>query len=330
MMESSPFIRIYTNIRNFLFGAINKEFLIFLLFLFISSLFWLGMTLNETYERDYVIPVSLDKIPKNVVLTKDLHDTIVITVRDKGFLHAAYSYTGKIRRLKINFMNYAKNNKGGRGIVVPSDLQKLIYKNLYGSSKIVSIKPDRLDFTYNYGLSKKVPVKLVGKVVPAKSYYLARTKFWPDSVMVYASKEKLDSIKYIATENINIVNFEDTVINEVALDKIAEVKVVPSKVKIGLYPDILTEGTIEVPIVAINMPAGKVLRTFPSKVTVKFIVGASKFRDIRPEQFLVVADYSELAVRHSDKCNIYLRTTPHGTSKAQLEVKQVDYLIEQR
>ena len=329
MMESSPLLRIYTKIRNFLFGAINKEFLIFLLFLFISFLFWLGTTLNETYEREYVVSVSLDKIPKNVVLTKDLQDTVVVSVRDKGFLHAAYSYSGKISRLKINFMNYAKN-KGGRGIVVPSDLQKLIYKNLYGSSKIVSIKPDRLDFTFNYGLSKKVPVRLVGKVVPAKSYYLARTKFWPDSVMVYASKEKLDSIKYITTDDINIVNFEDTVITEVALDKIAEAKIVPSKVKLGLYPDILTEGSIEVPIVAINMPAGKVLRTFPSKVTVKFIVGASKYKNIRPEQFLVVADYRELAARHSDKCNIYLRTTPHGTSKAQLEVKQVDYLIEQR
>lgn len=329
MMDYSPISHAYTKIRNFLFAAFNKEFLIFLLFLLISIVFWLGMTLNETYEREYVIPVTLDKIPKNVVLTKTPHDTIVVSVRDKGFLHAAYIYSGKIRRLKINFINYA-NGKGGKGMVSPSELQKLIYKDLYNSSKIVSVKPDRLDFVFNYGLSKKVPVKLVGKVVPDKNYYLARTKFWPDSVMVYAAKEKLDSIKYVVTEDINIVNFEDTVITEVALDKIDEAKLVPSKVKLGLYPDILTEGSIEVPIVAINMPEGKVLRTFPSKVTVKFIVGASKYRDIRPEQFLVVADYHELISHHSDKCNIYLRTAPHGASKVQLEVKQVDYLIEQR
>lgn len=329
MMDYSPIERVYTKIRNFLFAAFNKEFLIFLLFLFISTIFWLGMTLNETYEREYVIPVTLDKIPQNVVLTKNVHDTVIVTVRDKGFLHAAYTYSDKIRRMRINFLNYA-NNKGERGYVSQSELQRLIYKNLYSSSKIVSVKPDRLDYVFNYGLSKKVPVKLVGKVVPGKSYYLARTRFWPDSVMVFASKTKLDSIKYVLTEDINIVNFEDTVIRVVALEKIDEAKVVPSKVKIGLYPDILTEGTMEVPIVAINMPEGKVLRTFPSKVTVKFIVGVSKYRVIRPEHFLVVADYRELAARHSDKCNIYLRTVPRGVSKAQLEMKQVDYLIEQR
>ena len=329
MMYDSPTPRVYTKIRNFLFGVLNKEFLIFLLFLLLSAVFWLGMTLNETYEREYVFTVSLDKIPKNVVLTKNIQDTVIVSVRDKGFLHAAYTYSGNIRKLKVNFMSYA-NNKGGKGNIPPPELQRLIYKKLYNSSKIVSFKPDRLDYVFNYGLSKKVPVKLVGKVVPAKSYYLARTKFWPDSVLVYASKEKLDSIRYVTTEDIDIVNFEDTVVKVVALDKIDEAKIVPATVKIGLYPDILTEGSIEVPIVAINMPEGKVLRTFPWKVTVRFIVGARKFRDIHPDQFLVVADYSDLVKHHSDKCNIYLRTTPRGVSKADLEVKQVDYLIEQR
>jgi hypothetical protein len=101
-------------------------------------------------------------------------------------------------------------------------------------------------------------------------------------------------------------------------------------VKIGLYPDILTEGSMEVPITAINMPEGKVLRTFPSKVTVRFISGASIYKRIKSEQFLVVADYHELAEHHSDKCHIYLRKSPSEASKAKLEIDQVDYLIEQR
>lgn len=329
MMDESPMSRFYTKIRNFLFGAINKEFLIFLLFLFISAVFWLGMTLNETYEREYVIPIALEKVPKNVVLTKNMEDTLVVTIRDKGFMHAAYTYSGRIKQMKIGFTNFANNNRG-RGIVKTSDLQRLLYKKLYGSSKIISLKPDGLEFVYNYGVSKKVPVKLIGKVVPAKSYYLARTKIWPDSVVVYASEAKLDSIKYVTTGDVNVVNFEDTVIQEIALNKINETKIVPAKVKVGLYPDILTEGSMEVPIVAINMPEGKVLRTFPSKVTVKFIVGASVYRKMKPEQFLVVADYRELEKHHSDKCNIYLRTTPHGITMAKLEINQVDYLIEQR
>lgn len=320
-------MRVNAKVRNFLFGMFDKEFLIFLLFLFISTLFWLGMTLNETYEREYMVTMTLDKVPKNAVITKNIDDTALVTIRDRGFLHAAYTYSDRLKKVKVNFLTYA-NNKTGKGVVSQMEMQKILYKRLYGSSKVVTVKPDKMEFSYNFGLSKKVPVRLMGTIVPAKSYYLARTRFWPDSVLVYATQAKLDSIKYVTTEDINIENFEDTVIRHVALNKVDEAKLVPATVKIALYPDILTEGSIEVPVTAINMPAGMVLRTFPSKVKVKFIVGASIFKKIRPEQFLVVADYKELARRPSDKCNIYLRTSPHGTAKAELEIRQVDYLIE--
>ena len=36
-------------VRNFLLGKTNREFLVFVFFLVISSIFWLLTTLNETY-----------------------------------------------------------------------------------------------------------------------------------------------------------------------------------------------------------------------------------------------------------------------------------------
>ena len=104
----------------------------------------------------------------------------------------------------------------------------------------------------------------------------------------------------------------------------------PKEVRIGLYPDILTEETIDVPVKAINMPEGKVLRTFPSKVKVSFIVGASMFRTINADMFSVVVDYNELMEQPSDKCNIYLKSSPQSVRNASLQINQVDYLIEQQ
>ena len=75
----------YKNIRNFLFGFLNKEFLIFLFFLALSAIFWLMMALNETYEREITVPMSLTNVPKNVVLTTEMDSTVKVTVRDKGF-----------------------------------------------------------------------------------------------------------------------------------------------------------------------------------------------------------------------------------------------------
>ncbi len=316
-------------VRNFLFSSANREFLTFFFFLVLSTIFWLMTALNETYEREIGVPAYLVNIPKNVVVTSDMEDTVRVTVRDKGFALLAYTYGEGIRPINVNFQS-AITRQSGYGVVSSQELMKMINQRFSGSSKIVQVKPDRLDFHYNYGLSRQVSVKMAGHVVPGKSFYLARTRFWPEKVTVYGSKQALDSLRFVKTVPINITNFNDTVLRTVALETIKGVKIVPNTVRIGLYPDILTEENIEVPITAINMPEGKVLRTFPQRVTVNFIVGASMFRSISPEQFAVVVDYNEIIDHPSDKCSIHLRETPQGVRNARLKMTQVDYLIEEQ
>ena len=321
--------QIFKVVRNFLFSSVNKEFLIFLFFLFLSSIFWLMMALNETYEQEIKVPVRLVNVPKNVVLTTEMEDTVRVTVRDKGFTLATYMYGDMIQPVSVNFSVYA-NRQTGYGYVPASDLLKMLSQRFMAQSKIIQVKPDRLDFYFNYGVSKQLPVRMAGYVVPGKSYYLARTRFWPDQITEYASKRVLDSLRFVKTVPLNIVNFGDTVIQTVALEKIKGVKMVPDRVRIGLYPDIMTEESIDVPVGSINMPEGKVLRTFPSRVKVNFIVGASMFRNITADQFQVVVDYNELMEHPSDKCNIYLKASPHSVRSAKLSISQVDYLIEQQ
>lgn len=316
-------------VRNFLFSSANREFLTFFFFLVLSTIFWLMTALNETYEREIGVPAYLVNIPKNVVVTSDMEDTVRVTVRDKGFALLAYTYGEGIRPVNVNFQS-AITRQSGYGVVSSQELMKMVNQRFSGSSKIVQVKPDRLDFHYNYGLSRQVSVKMAGNVVPGKSFYLARTRFWPEKVTVYGSKQALDSLRFVKTVPINITNFNDTVLRTVALETIKGVKIVPNTVRIGLYPDILTEENIEVPITAINMPEGKVLRTFPQRVTVNFIVGASMFRSISPEQFAVVVDYNEIIDHPSDKCSIHLRETPQGVRNARLKMTQVDYLIEEQ
>lgn len=316
-------------VRNFLFSSANREFLTFFFFLVLSSIFWLMTALNETYEREVSVPAYLVNVPKNVVITSDMEDTVRVTVRDKGFALLAYIYGEGVRPININFQSFV-TRQSGYGVVPSQELMKMVNQRFSGASKVVQVKPDRLDFYYNYGQSRQVPVKMAGIVVPGKSFYLARTRFWPETVTVYGSKQTLDSLRYVKTVPINITNFNDTVVKTVALEKIKGVKIVPNIVRIGLYPDILTEETIEVPVTAVNMPEGKVLRSFPQRVTVNFIVGASMFRSISSDQFAVVVDYNELIEHPSDKCNIYLRQCPQGVRNARLQMTQVDYLIEEQ
>ena len=312
-------------VRNFLFSGLNKEFLIFLFFLALSGAFWLLMTLNETMEREFKIPMRLTGVPGNAVITGELPDTVRVTVRDKGFTLVTYDF----RPLVFRFSNYADEDEG-KGVIPLTDVQKQVLSQMYGSSKLLQVKPGKFDFYFTYGASKKVPVTFRGKITTNKSYYLAHTEFYPSVVTVYANKQQLDKLQSVEIEPFNYRNLQDTIRQTVKIKKIRGVKIVPATVRLSVFPDVLTEETIDVPITAINMPPGMVLRTFPAKVAVRFTIGASLFRTIKPSLFKVVVDYEELAANPSDKCTLQLRSVPRSVSKASLEIDRVDYLLEQQ
>ena len=238
-------------------------------------------------------------------------------------------YGDKLNNVKVNFNTFAHNN--GTGIVSAAELQKLTYQQLANGSRIISVKPDKLEFFFNYGAKKRVAVRWSGRVIPEELYFISRVQYWPDSVDIYASTEKLDSINMVYTEQLNYANFRDTLLIDAHLARQKGVKMVPEKIKVGFFTDLLTDESIEgVPIQGINMPPGKILRTFPSRVTVRFVTGINIYRSLKPEDFTVVADYQELKSSPSEKCHIYLKKSPPGISRVHLNIEEVDYLIEEK
>ena len=192
---------VFRIVRDFLFSNINKQFLTFLFFLSLSGIFWMMLTLVETYEKELKIPVQISQIPNNVVLTSDDVDTVRITVRDRGWMILSYLYGNQLKRVYANFKNYNRGN--GYGVIPANELMKLIHaQNPIMTSKITSIKPEKLEYFYNDGAHKRVPVRWSGRVIPEHLYFISQTQYWPDSVDVYASPGKLDSITVAYTETL--------------------------------------------------------------------------------------------------------------------------------
>ena len=318
---------VWKSVREFLFTKTSKEILLFLFFLGLSGVFWLSLTLNEVYEKDFTIPLSVVEVPKNAVLTSEEVDTVRVTIRDKGFILVAYQYGDALGRLMLPFRNYTHNN--GTGVIPASEIQKYVYRNLASSSRITAVKPEKLEFFYSFGSKKQVPVRWSGRVIPEELYFISRVSYEPDSITIYASEDKLDSINMVYTELLNYANFRDTLTVDCNLAKLKGVKTIPDHIRVRFYTDVLTEERIDnIPIVGINMPEGKVLRTFPAKTSVSFVAGVSVYRNLKPEDFTIIADYQELRKNPSEKCRIYLKKVPNGISRAKLETNMVDYLIE--
>ena len=70
----------------------NRQTLVFLFFLVLSSAFWLLQTYNEVYEQEIEVELDVRGLPQNAVLTSDLPGSIKAVVKDRGVTLLGYQY----------------------------------------------------------------------------------------------------------------------------------------------------------------------------------------------------------------------------------------------
>lgn len=286
------YLKLSKRIKDFLLSAKSREFLIFLFFFLIAGGFWLLQTLNNDYEAEFSIPVRIKDVPNNVVLTSEPPSELRVRVKDKGTVLLNYMLGKSFFPVNLSFEDY--QGKDNHVKIYASEFEKKILSQLNASSRILSIKPDTLDYIYSEGKSKLVPVRFQGKVTAGLQYYVSDTIYKPDSVLVYAPAGILDTIKTAYTQKFDLENISDTTRRRIPLTTVKGAKFVPGSVEMIFPVDIYTEKTVEVPLYGINFPADKVLRAFPSKVQITFQVGLKRFRSIKASDFLINVSYEEL------------------------------------
>lgn len=321
--------RIIIKIKDFLLGRKNREFLIFLFFFALSAVFWLLQTLNETFETEVVVPLKLNNVPSNLIITSDLPDELHVTVQDKGSILMKYLYGQPLTPVTVDYKNYDFGGMAGRVQVQEAEVRRAIAAQLFSSTRIQSIKPDTLEFFYNRGLKKKVPVLISGVIEPAQQYYLRHVVAKPDSVVVFAPSSILDTLQAAYTQNFYQAGLVESKNLQIPVRPIRGAKFIPDVLDVQIDVDIYTEKTVEVPIVGVNFPADKDLRIFPSKVKVTFKVGSKSYKSITADDFVLVISYEELINNESSKIPLHLKSIPEGVSSVRIHPSEVDYLLEQ-
>ena len=147
-------IRIYylktlERIRSFLLSRNSREFLIFLFFVFVSFCFWLLQVLNDDYETEFSVPLRLKNVPSDVVLTSELPDELRIGVKDRGTVLVNYMLGQTFYPIVVDFKDY--EDKGSRVRIPVSALMKKISVQLNQTTKLLTIRPDTVEFIYTKG-----------------------------------------------------------------------------------------------------------------------------------------------------------------------------------
>lgn len=185
------------------------------------------------------MPVRLRNIPKEVVVTSELPDDIRVSVEDRGTVLLNYMLGKTFFPVSFDFQDY--QGMGEHVLISPSDVIKKVSAQLNTTTKLLSVHPDTLDFIYTQGKAKKIPVAVSGQITAGRQYYISNVKLFPDSVMVYAPDEVLNSLTTIYTQPLAQENITDTVKTSVRLQKIKGAKFSPSSADVMVCVDMYSE-----------------------------------------------------------------------------------------
>lgn len=320
--------KIWVRIRNIFFGKKSHEFFVFLFFFVVSAGFWLLQTLNETFETEISVPLALKNVPEKVHITTELPSQIHITIRDRGTtLLRFFRYTVQ-NALEVDFEKYDAGVTNARVQIPIVDVQRLIQSQLGVTSRIISVRPDTLEYYYNRGVSRRLPVKVCGSIGASPQNYIQSLSLSEDSIMVYAPNNVLDTMQYAYTQAVNLLGLKENVTQLVSFRRMKGVKYEPNKVEMTTFVGYYAEKTVEVPIIGLNFPGDKELRTFPSRAKVTFRVESGQYQRITADNFVLAVTYEELLQNPSDKYRLHLKSLPEGVTNARISPQEVDYLIE--
>ncbi|MBO4730602.1 MAG: YbbR-like domain-containing protein [Bacteroidaceae bacterium] len=316
----------FRKIKKFLKGSLTRNFWAFLFFLALSAGFWLFLTLEDVYEVDIAVPVKLKNVPENVVITTPPPSEINIRVKDHGGQLLRYKYTHSLGSITIDFKDY--DTRSGHVALLTSELTRGIVKRLQSSTSIVSFSPDTLEYFYNFGLNKSVPVKVSGNITADSLYCIIGCTTSPSTVKVFAAREILDTLSAVYTTPLEEEDLSERKTVSVGIAPIRGVKTVPDKVKATINVDQMTEKTLAVRIDHTNFPAGKTLKTFPGIVNVMCQVGLKQYREITADKFSIVISYDEVADNTTNRMRLSLKSKPEGVNNVRIVPEEVEFIIE--
>jgi YbbR domain-containing protein len=198
---------------------------------------------------------------------------------------------------------------------------------------VLSIAPDSLIFPFENMSVKTVPVKLNTEITFASGYdILDNINIEPDSVKVIGPKNIVDNISRINTKVLKLNNVNSTIDEKVnlVLDKsLQKVKISNDKVRLFGSVEKFTEGTFEVPITIINLPADVKINYFPKTISVSYYVSLQNYKSIKTSDFKIICDYSEVQNQDRTYFKPQLVTKSALVKSAKMKQNKVEFIITQ-
>ena len=297
------------------------QFATFLIFVVIAALFWVILALNDNMQQSLDVRVEIENVPDTVTFIDVPPAKLHVMVRDKG---TSLLRNGVFTRpaLHINFRDYAD-----RGIfrVNRSELNGALKSTFGATATIVSSSLDSLRLNYTALPGKRVPVDNATVLSVASGKIIRSVRVNPQSVLVYSTREILDTIHRVYTERASRSNLDESTDFDVHLRQMPGIRMIPDKVKVSVEVEPLVRKRSNVAIKVNNAPEGVDLLLLPPRLDVEYYLPMADFNAADPEIDLWV-DYREVNLDRKT-VPVHIGDHPSNLVNLRLPESEVEYVI---
>lgn len=310
---------------------LKNKLLIYLFFLFISTIFWFLTAFNKDYSVQLEFPVRYYNFPPEKVVVSDVPHRLNLQITGHGFTIIKHKFYSGLRPLRVDV--------SGSGITPIDTGSQLFYiltrrfrdrlaSQIGEDLQVISVQPDTLYFILDDIVSRNIKVQPVLNLSFQKQFMQKGTAIAiPDSVKVFGPRIIMDTLQWIHTEIIEKKKVNDTLEKLVELVPIRTLQYGLNNVDVIVPVEKFTEKTLTIPVQTVNLPGDLILKTFPGFVTISTMVSVSDYNKVTPDQFRAVVDYNDI-INGTDKLKVSLVQYPSYIVNIKFLPKTVEFIIE--
>ena len=312
----------------------DRNLIIFLAFLVISTGFWFLNALRKEYTATLNYPVRFVNVPEDKMLPEDLDNNIALKVKAGGFVILRYQLSNTFLPLTFDLSEMKTWSSGdNKGVYsVTREGHNRIVGQLSQGMELIDVEPDTLFVPLLEKGAASVPVKIDTQLTFEKQFLQAGPVILqPDSVDIFGPKNIVDSLHFIEASPVIFENLADTVTTMVNLKLPAQVKSSVKRVAATIPVEPFTELNISVPLRVNGLPDSLRIKTFPSEIQVSFRVGISKYEAINRNMFRVAVDLDQVFKEdRPDRLKVRLERVPDDVESLSFSPIFVEYLLEKK
>jgi hypothetical protein len=323
----SRFLRFLFDFRSLFY----RKLLTFLLFVFISTGFWIVRSLSEQYDTDVYYPVKYTNFPADKVLINALPQKLELRIHANGFSILKSKLNLNLIPLRFDVNSFALNSLGNDTFYIITETVKDLLSDELDQVRIINIRPDTLFFRFTNIETRKVPVRPVlalhEKFFQKQFTQNGEISVIPDSITISGPANLISKINEVQTEPLMFTNLTDSTSQSCKIVASDMISYSVQKVQVNIPVDRFTEVEERLSVQPVNVPDSLNMIAIPGQVRVTYRICLSNYQKITHNPLSPRINYRDISTQQTGRLTVFLADTPQIVSNVRFNPHETEFLI---